>query len=107
MCSASTANATAFSVLVSARPETSGTRPWMASLAARNTASFSGGDSWAFSPTMPIITTPPTPASMRRSSPARIASRSSVKSGFNLVVTAGKTPFHWMVLMLLGLSRNL
>ena len=38
---------------------------------------LSSGASWAFSPTMPIITTPLTPLAIRRSSPARMASVSS------------------------------
>ncbi|KAG0903921.1 hypothetical protein G6F32_017312 [Rhizopus arrhizus] len=71
-----------------------GTRPRTVSTAVRKTVSVSSGDNWAFSPTMPIITTPPTPLAISRSRPWRNASRSNEKSGFSLVVTAGKTPFH-------------
>src|SRR5438046_2347837 len=60
---------------------------------------FSSGESCAFSPTMPIITTPATPLSTSRRTPAAMAAVSSDRSALNFVVTAGNTPRHSILLI--------
>jgi len=76
-------------VVYSATPDSTGTRPLVRSTASRITARFSAGSSEQFSPTVPSMIRPCTPARSRVSIWAAVASRSSDWSLLNWVVTAG------------------
>ena len=86
------ADSMARSVVYSAMPANTGTRPAAASTAARTTVSFSSGESDEFSPSVPSMTKPSQPAFSDDSRWRAVAGRSSAPSCFISVIKAGITP---------------
>ena len=94
------ANAMPRSVVYSATPASTGTRPATASTAARSTCSFSSASRELFSPRVPSMTSPRMPASRQASICRAVAARSKLPSALNSVIKAGKTPFQSTVAMI-------